>query len=234
MWSAALITGLWGGLLALERRAFLQAAISRPLPAAVGVGLMLGDLQAGLMVGVVFELLHLGGASLGLANADHELLPAVSSAGLAATLGDAASASSTPADWALSILLCAPLGVVGRLAESRLDERARRYLSRVVDAVDQGRIERAVRQNLRAMWPHFAFYGLVAALVAMLGPLLGPLLEHAPMTLLRGLAWSYPVLGTVAAATAVHRSAGQGRLGVAAVAALLVALVLLAMLEVER
>jgi PTS system mannose-specific IIC component len=228
--SEALITGLWGGLLALERRAFLQAALSRPLPAAVGVGVMLGDVQAGLMVGVVFELLHLGGASLGLANAEHELLPSVAGAALAATMGEASGADSTPAHWALSLLLCAPLGLLGRTVEARLDTRAARYLGRVVTAIDQGGIERALRQNLRAMWPHFAFFGLCAAFVPLLGPAIARALDEAPLRLLSGLAWTYPVLGTVAAAAAVHASAGQGRLKVAGAAALLVALVLLATL----
>lgn len=229
-WTNALITGLWGGLLALERRAFLQAALSRPLPAAVGVGLMLGDVQAGLMVGLVFELLHLGGASLGLASSEHELLPSVAAAALAATMGEAAGADSTPAQWAVALLGCAPLGLVGRAVEVRLDTRAARYLGRVVTAVDQGGVERALRQNLRAMWPHFAFFGGCAALAPLAGPALAGLLTAAPLRLVHGLEWAYPVLGTVAAASAVHASAGQGRLKVAGVAALLVALVLLAML----
>lgn len=232
MVSGALIAGLWGGLLALERRAFLQAALSRPLPAAVGVGAMLGDPTAGLMVGLVFELLYLGGASLGGAHADHEMSPAVAGAALAATLGGA-SGDSTATHWALCILLCAPLGIAGRLVETRLDARARRYFARLVDAADHGQVERAVRQNLRAMWPHFAFYGLVTGLVTLLGPPLAALLEHAPPALLRGLAGAYPLLGTVAAAAAVNASQGQGRLRVAAVVALVTALVLLGALGVR-
>ncbi|MBL8924400.1 MAG: PTS sugar transporter subunit IIC [Myxococcaceae bacterium] len=228
--SAALITGLWGGLLALERRAFLQAALSRPLPAAVGVGVMLGDVQAGLMVGLVFELFHLGGASLGLASSEHELLPSVAGAALAATMAEAAGADSTPAQWVLAVLVCAPLGLVGRAVEVRLDTRAARYLGRVVTAVDHGDVQRALRQNLRAMWPHFAFFGLCAAVAPLLGPSLALLVERAPVRLLHGLEWCYPVLGTVAAASAVYASAGQGRLRVAGAAALLVALVLFAAL----
>lgn len=232
MVSGALIAGLWGGLLALERRAFLQAALSRPLPAAVGVGAMLGDATAGLMVGLVFELLYLGGASLGGAHADHEMSPAVAGAALAATMGGATGAS-TATHWALCILLCAPLGIAGRLVETRLDARARRYFARLVDAADHGHVERAVRQNLRAMWPHFAFYGLVTGLVTLLGAPLTALLEGAPPSLLRGLAGAYPLLGTVAAAAAVNASQGQGRLRVAAVAALVMALLLLGALGVR-
>ncbi len=224
---SSVITGLWGGLLALERRAFLQAALSRPLPAACGLGLMLGDLTAGLMVGLVFELFYLSGASLGGASTDHETIAAVTGTALASTLGEVSGSDSTPALWALSILVCAPTGVLGRFVDARLDGRARRYFGRVVNAVGEGGVERAVGQNLRAMWPHFAFYGLVSGLAAALGGLLGSAVQHASPHLMRGLAWSYPVLGTVAAAVAVHGSAGEGRLRVAAVVALVVALVLL-------
>ena len=47
--------GAWGGLLALERRAFLQAMLSRPLVAATGMGLLLDDLPSGLFVGLLLE-----------------------------------------------------------------------------------------------------------------------------------------------------------------------------------
>ena len=83
------LAGLWGGLLALERRAFLQAMFSRPLVAAAGAGLLLEDVTSGLFVGLLFELYYLGGASLGGAHTDHETLPAV------ALLEDAAKDMTT-------------------------------------------------------------------------------------------------------------------------------------------
>jgi PTS system mannose-specific IIC component len=227
------VTALWGGLLALERRAFLQAALSRPLPAATGVGLLLGDVTSGLMVGLVFELFHLGGASLGGAHADHDTLPAVAGAAFAISASHAAGTDATPAVWSLAVLLMAPLGPLGRRVDGALDARARRYLGRLVDAVDAGVIERAVRQNLRAMWPHFAFSALVGATALVLGTLLAPLIQSVPVALVRGLAWAYPLLAVVAAAVAVHASQGEGRLRVAAMVALVVALALLGALGVR-
>jgi mannose/fructose/N-acetylgalactosamine-specific phosphotransferase system component IIC len=230
---AVLVTALWGGLLALERRAFLQAALSRPLPAAVGVGVLLGDVTSGLMVGLVFELFHLGGVSLGGALADHETLPAVGGAAFAVSLAHTSGSDATPAVWSLAILLCAPLGVLGRRVDGRLDARARRYLGRLVDAVDAGTVEQAVLQNLRAMWPHFVFSALVSGAAVVAGTLLSPVSQAAPVSLVRGLAWAYPLLATVSAAVAVHASQGQGRLRIAAVVALVVALVLLGALGVR-
>jgi PTS system mannose-specific IIC component len=224
MWTQVLLSGLWGGLMALERRAFLQAMLSRPLVAGSVTGLLTLDLQAGLYVGLVFELLHLGGVSLGVAQADHETLPAVSGAALAAQMGHAAGSHATPAMWALAILVCLPTGAAGRLVEARLDHRARKYFGRAVTAVDAGNSRKAARQNLRAMWPQFSFYFLVCGAAVVLGQLLAPVLQQLPLNLVRGLAWAYPALAAGSAAIAVQGSHARHRFlsaGLAAGAVLL-------------
>lgn len=200
------LTSVWGGLMALERRAFLQAMLSRPFVAATVIGLLLDDVLAGLFVGVVFELLHLGGASLGGAHADHDTLPAVAGAAMAAGMGQGAGSDSTPAMWAFSILVVAPFGRAGLLLENRLDLRARKYFGRAVTAADAGNVRKAARQNLRAMWPQFVFYGLMTGAAAAAGSQLEILSGGVPLWLLRGLAWSYPAMGVAAAAVAVQGS----------------------------
>ena len=210
-----LLTSVWGGLMALERRAFLQAMVSRPLVAATITGLLLEDVLAGLFVGLVFELLHLGGASLGGAHADHDTLPAVAAAGLAASMGHASGSDATPAIWALSILICAPFGRAGRLLENRLDLRARKYFGRALTAADAGNIARVSHQNLRAMWPQFVFYGLICGAAAAVGPRIQALESQLPLPLLRGLAWAYPAMGVAAAAVAVQGSHAPRRLLIA-------------------
>jgi PTS system mannose-specific IIC component len=214
-----LLTALWGGLMALERRAFLQAMVSRPLVASTVVGLLLEDIGAGLFVGLLFELLHLGGASLGGSHPDHDTLPAVAGAALAAQMGDASGTDSTAAMWSLAVLICLPMGQAGRALEVRLDERARKYFGRAVSAVDAGDLRRAARQNLRAMWPQFLFYGLLCGLAAELGSLIAPLEQTLPLGVLRGLAWAYPAMGTGAAAIAVRGTQARHRFVVAGVAA---------------
>src|SRR5712692_6933069 len=99
IWWHVALAGLWGGLLALERRAFLQAMFSRPLVAAAGAGLLLEDVSSGIFVGALFELYYLGGASLGGAHADHETLPAVAATCFAACLSESALSDGTPAIW---------------------------------------------------------------------------------------------------------------------------------------
>lgn len=205
-WQHFLVTALWGGLMALERRAFLQAMFSRPLVAATVEGLLLGDVLAGLYVGLVFELFFLGGASLGGAHPDHDTLPAVSAAAMAAAMGTASGAESTPAMWALSILLCAPFGRAGLWLENRLDRRARKYFGRAVRATDSGELGRAARQNLRAMWPQFVFYGLLCAAAAGAGPFFTTVEASASDQVRRALSWAYPAMGVAAAAVAVAGS----------------------------
>jgi PTS system mannose-specific IIC component len=219
-WFEPLMTGIVGGLMALERRAFLQAMLSRPIVAGVATGLLLGDGAAGLFIGLVFELLHLGSASLGGAHPEHEMLPSIASTAFACTMGREHGSDSTPAMWALSILLFAPLGRLGLFAENRFDERARKYFGRAVNATDQGFFDKAARQNLRAMWPHFVFYGLCCAAAAALGPVLSNAQAHFPLGLSRGLSWAYPVIGTVAAGTALHGTHARGRLVIAIIAIL--------------
>ena len=205
--------------MALERRAFLQAMLSRPLVAATVIGLLLNDALAGLYVGLVFELLHLGGASLGGAHADHDTLPAVAGAALAAGMGEASGSDATPAMWAFSILVCAPFGRAGRLLENRLDARARKYYGRALTAADAGQMRIVAGQNLRAMWPQFLFYGLICGAAAAAGPQLELLETELPLPLLRGLAWSYPAMGVAAAAVAVHGSHAPRRLRIALISA---------------
>ncbi len=90
----------------------------------------MSTVQTGLYVGVVFELLHLGGVSLGGSHAHHETLPAIAAAAMASAMGNAAGSDGTPAMWSLSILIFAPSGWLGRRLETRLDLRARKYVGR--------------------------------------------------------------------------------------------------------
>jgi mannose/fructose/N-acetylgalactosamine-specific phosphotransferase system component IIC len=219
VWTHVTLAGLWGGLLALERSAFLQAMFSRPLVAATGTGLLLEDLPSGVFVGLVFELFYLSGVSLGGARPEHETLPAITATAASAAIANASGTEGTPALWTLGILLFAPMGRVGALLERALDHRAARYQSRAQASADAGQLNRAVRQNLRAMWPHFVSFGLLCAAAAMVGYLLAPLEPLLPLKVLRGLAWAYPAMASVAAAVAVHGSRARNSVRIAASAA---------------
>jgi mannose/fructose/N-acetylgalactosamine-specific phosphotransferase system component IIC len=214
------LAGLWGGLLALERRAFLQAMFSRPLVAATGAGLLLEDAESGLYVGLVFELYYLGAASLGGSNTDHETLPAVAAAALSSCMADATNGPGTPAIWSLSIILCAPLGPLGRAIENAFDARAVRYLGAAITSADAENFRRVARQNLWGMWPHFVAFGILCVAAAWLGYRFEPLEKVLPLPLLRGLAWAYPAMASVAAGLAVRGSHSKRPAAFAGAAAL--------------
>lgn len=217
------LVALWGGVLTLERRAFLQAMFSRPLVAALGAGLITRDVEAGVYIGLVFELFHLGSASLGGSHPDLETLPAVMGTCFAAALGHVSGNGSTLATWSLSILLVAPMGPLGARLEARIDERARKYAGRAQTAIDSGDVTRVARLNLRAMWPQFVAFSVLSSLGWVAGHLLHSVWSQVPLPLLRGLAWAYPALGCVAAAIAVAGSHARGRVAIAVATSLFTA-----------
>jgi PTS system mannose-specific IIC component len=202
--------------------------LSRPLVASTTTGLLLGDVAAGVYIGLLFELMHLGGASLGGAHAEHDTLPAIAGTAFAAEMGNASGSDSTPAMWAVAVLLTMPAGLAGRLLEAKLDLRARKYFQRALTASDAGDLQHAARQNLRAMWPQFVFYGLLCAAAAVLGWEFAAAGQELPLGLVRGLAWAYPAMGVGAAAIAVHGSHARRRLWAAGASAVLTALAVFA------
>src|SRR5260370_40111417 len=113
IWWHVALAGLWGGLLAVERRAFLQAMFSRPLVAATGMGLLLDDLSSGLFVGLVLELFHLGSANLGAALPETDTLAAAGTAAAAASL-TGRSRGARPAVRAPRVVVVDGVGGGGR------------------------------------------------------------------------------------------------------------------------
>lgn len=229
-WTQVALAALWGGLVAVERKAFLQAMLSRPLVCASVMGLLLGDVPAGLSVGVVLELFFLGTASLGAAIPDNDTLSASATAAAAATMAAATGAGSTPAIWSLAVLLFIGMGRVGRKLDRKLEGYMARLARVAIASADAGNLRRAMRQNLWGMWPHFALFGALTAACAVAGFFLGEGLERLPsslLPLLRGLAWAYPAMAAVAAAIAVqgsHARRAPFYAGLAAAAVTLVAL----------
>ncbi|PTL81333.1 PTS sugar transporter subunit IIC [Vitiosangium sp. GDMCC 1.1324] len=205
-WTQVALAGIWGGLVAVERKAFLQAMFSRPLVAATAMGMLLNDVPSGLYVGMLLELFHLGTANLGASLPDNDTLSATGTSAAAATMAAATGAGSTPALWSLAILLFVGLGRVGRLVDRALESHSARLARKALASAEAGQLTRAMRQNLWGMWPHFVLFGAVTATCALVGFFLGPLLERLPLPVLRGLAWAYPAMGSVAASIAVAGS----------------------------
>ena len=205
-WAQVALAGVWGGLVAVERKAFLQAMFSRPLVAATLMGALLGDVPAGLFVGMLLELFHLGGANLGASLPDHDTLSATGASAGAVCMAAALGVDSSPALWSLAVLLFVGLGRTGRWVDRRLERYSARLARKALASAEAGQLTRAMRQNLWGMWPHFVLFGLLTSACALAGFVLGPLVPRLPGPLLRGLTWAYPAMASVCAAIAAHGS----------------------------
>ncbi|ADO75096.1 PTS system, mannose/fructose/sorbose family, IIC component [Stigmatella aurantiaca DW4/3-1] len=206
MWTQVALAGLWGGMVAVERKAFLQAMLSRPLVSATVMGLLLGDVSAGVSIGMLLELFYLGTANLGAALPENDTLSATGTAAAAASMAAATGADSTQALWSVAVLLFIPLGRMGRYGDRLLEGYMARLARVALASAEAGNLSRAVRQNLWGMWPHFVIYGALCAACVLLGAVLGPLVEFLPLALLRGLAWAFPAMASVAAVLAAQGS----------------------------
>ena len=205
-WGHVALAGAWGALVSLERRAFLQAMFSRPLVAATGMGLLLGQLETGLYLGMVLELFYLGTASLGAALPENDTLAASGTTAAAAMMAWQTGGGGTPAIWSLSLLLFAGLGQLGRAVDHRLEAHASVLSAHGLELAEHGELERAVRQNLWGIWPYALAYLLLNAGCAALGLWIGTALSHLPLVSLRGLAWAFPAMASVAAAIGARGS----------------------------
>lgn len=127
------LAGAVSALCGLDRTAFLQLMLSRPIVAASLAGVVLGNAGIGLMVGALLELLWLGRLPMGAAIPPDDTQIAVGSTFLATLFISDLSQSST-ALTLLAILVAMPLGKVGvyfdrwaRKRNSRLSEQAMSY-----------------------------------------------------------------------------------------------------------
>ena len=205
-WGHVALAGAWGALVSLERRAFLQAMFSRPLVAATGMGLVLGQLQTGLYLGMVLELFYLGTASLGAASPENDTLAASGTTAAAAMMAYQTGGGGTPAIWSVALVLFAWLGLFGRAVDRRMEAHAAVLSAHGLELAEHGELERAVRQNLWGIWPYALVYFVLNAACAGLGLWIGSVIPHLPLVVLRGLAWAFPAMASVAAAIAARGS----------------------------
>jgi PTS system mannose-specific IIC component len=156
-----LVLALVAGLAAVERKGFLQAMLSRPIVLGPVAGWALGDLHGGLLVAAPLELFWLGAVNLGAALPVHEALGTAAIAGGTALAGRALGTGATPEVAVLSILLCAPLALLGRRADRLVEAWNERLALRAEAALAQHDPRGAVRLNLQGLVLPF---GIAAAL----------------------------------------------------------------------
>lgn len=203
----ALLVALAGAFLTLDRVAFLQSLAARPLPTATLVGLILGEVQLGLMCGVTLELVWLSRQPVGGSVPPDETL---------AALAAVVAATGAPVEWsgyarcAAGALIGLPYGLLGRRLEimarkanAVLVERARAGLKEL-DFAAPGKAQASGALN-------FFLVGLVGSLIAAFtaNHLSAYLTSLAPVKLERAFAAMAVVMPVVGAGAIVASMGGR-------------------------
>ncbi|PLY04145.1 MAG: hypothetical protein C0624_06035 [Desulfuromonas sp.] len=160
-----------GGVLSifcgLDRTAFLQLMISRPVFAAPLTGWVLGSAESGLLVGALLELLWLGRLPMGAAIPPDDTQVAVGATFLAIVCS-VQGASPGLSEVLLALLLALPLGKLGTYFDQWARKANARLSARAVQDVARGKCNRLEQLHLLGM-VHFALASLGAYLVIALG-----------------------------------------------------------------
>ncbi len=220
MWSTNLVIAIFlSGLLGLERRAFLQAMISRPLVTGPLLGLILGNPLIGLTAGAMLELYFMGGVSLGSAIPDNEQICTVLTATCASFL---ANTTRLPPDAILAASLLAgfPAAKLGKMSD-RLSERLNEWV--LQKGCCQPDLGLRLRRNLYGVWLPFSAAAVACLLGALLGTYLLPLaLENADSKIVESLQLSLLALLVLATAVAVKAVRTENALAYACITAIIV------------
>ena len=220
-----LTTGALAVLLGLDRTAFLQSMVSRPLVAAPLTGWLLGIPLAGLQVGMLLELLWLGRLPVGTVVPPDDTQVAIGATLLALTLERLLDLHGMPA-IILCVLVAVPLGQFGRYADQRA-RQANNRLARQAEAAAAAGDSRQIEWLHLCGTGHFAVSGLVscAAIVAagtlLLYPL-APLLIGAVRKTGLSLQYSFTLIGAAVLLGTLNVRRGLLLFGAAFIATLLV------------
>lgn len=161
-----LLAGMVSILAGLDRVAFVQIMISRPLVAGPLTGWALGHPLVGLEVGMLLELLWLGRLPVGAAIPPDDTQVAVGATVLAASTGHFVGLSGMPLVL-LSVLIAIPLGKFGQF----FDKLARHVNDRLAvagyNALMAGNTSKMERYHLLGL-VSFGLASLATALVIVL------------------------------------------------------------------
>lgn len=194
---------LWGTVVAVDLVSFPQAMLARPIVAGAVAGWILGDLEAGLRIGVLMELFALDVLPVGASR-----YPDYGPATVAGVL--AASGAQWPAGTGVSLLLALSLAVLGGWSMQRL---------RMANAVAmQSRAAALAAGSPAAIrilhWAGLARDAVRGVTLTLVGIALALAVRSAPPMLPRWEAVSLAVAvagGLAAAGGGAWRSAGRGR-----------------------
>lgn len=206
-----LVVAVVAGLAAVERKGFLQAALSRPVVLAPVVGLALGDLPGGLVLGPALELLWLGAVNMGASLPPNEALGTSAIAAGAVLAGRSLGGGVTPGVAVLAVASGGALATLGRVTDRAIEVWNVRLARRAEVLLDRGSPAAAVRENLVGLIPPFAISAVLAPIVAAAVAWLVPLVLRAWPAAAAPVGWGWAaLLGLAAAAGARSFRSARG------------------------
>lgn len=170
----------------LDRVAVLQIMISRPIVAAPLAGWLLGDMEVGLQVGLMIELLWLARLPVGAAVPPDDTQVAIAGTVLSIAMGKLLGIDGI--EFILLCLLVAiPFGKFGQFFDRFARTRNRRTMELAEAALDAGQLSTAelyhlsgiAKFALAALGTYGAIIGGGVVLVPLLAPVLLSGLEHS-------------------------------------------------------
>ncbi len=188
IWLTAKVS-LLGAVCALDRTAAFQVMFSRPLVAGTLGGLLAGNWEIGLLVGVALELYFLSEMPVGTNIPTDDTLLALAAGGAAAAFrGLPANALLSDKTLALVVLLTVlPWAGLTRKLDNWVRVRNSRLIDEMETSLLAGENSSAINFHLHGI---FHFYG--AAVVALVVMMVSSLLL-VPLFLLMLPAWAWPL-----------------------------------------
>ncbi len=192
IWLTAKVS-LLGAFCALDRTAFLQMMLSRPLVAATFAGALAGNWEIGLLIGVMLELCFLSEMPVGTTIPTDDTLLALAAGGAGAGL----SGLPQYADQTLTLALVVLLSTLPWSAFTRkVDGWVRVRNAQLIDEVETALLAGHSLDGSEKVAINFHLHGLLnfygAAVVAVALMMLSSLLV-APLLLFLVPDWSRPV-----------------------------------------
>lgn len=207
-WAGKALLALLAGILSVDRIAFLQSMLSRPLPAAALAGILVGHPQAGLFCGIFLETVWLTRHPVGGSIPPDETLTA---------LAAVAAACAAPPGWnpaaaaALGVIVGLPYGYLGRALDMRVRKANGVLVSKVraeVAAGNRGAVAKAQRLGALRFFGMGLLGGAAAVLVAP--PVADLLVSAAPGPMQAGMEIFSVVLPVIGAGALLSGISGWG------------------------
>ncbi len=197
--SAVVICGLVGGAIHLDRTAAFQIMVSRPIVAGPLTGWLLGDVNLGLLVGILMELLWINYLPMGSFIPPNETFATIVASGTVCLYSSRTGTAAREVVM-LGVLLTVPMAYAGRY----LDILARRCNVLWTKRADQaasgkGRLGQIVTLHFMGL---LTFYGIFSIaimffliLYAEAVTAIYPLLSPEVLNTLRLLYALFPMIG---------------------------------------